>query len=205
MNELQPGDIDIVAALGKDVINSLFIISNIQFEGDSVIGSTGANSPNLFKAREQYRGVSFAIGAAESWRTVTTIPNILRVFNHQLVGGSVNVGGEFDEGSNLNLASPGATSVSLIEQAKRLIKLLSSPSDRYRWKLVTILIGHNDVCTHPCNTTYTAFDASPRPYMARVAKALDMLRDNLPNTFVNFVPVLDITFTFVSNRNYGIA
>ena len=94
--------------------------------------------------------------------------------------------------------SPGDKSVSLIEQAKRLIKLLSNPRDQYKWKLVTILIGHNDVCTHPCNTTYTAFDASPIPYMTRVSQALDILRDNLPNTFVNFVPVLDINFTFVS-------
>ena len=86
----------------------------------------------------------------------------------------------------------------LIVQAKRLIKLLSNPTDLNKWKLVTILIGHNDVCTHPCNTTYTAFDASPGPYRDRVAQALDMLRDYLPNTFVNFVPVLDINFTFVS-------
>ena len=96
---------------------------------------------------------------------------------------------------------PGATSVSLIEEVKRLIKLLSNPRDRKKWKLVTILIGHNDVCTHPCNTTYTAFDASPVQYRNRVAQALDMLRDYLPNTFVNFVPVLDINFTFVSPQS----
>jgi len=174
----------------------LFCIYTIKYTGDSVIGATGANAPNLFKSREQYRRVSFAQGAAESWQTVTTLPNILKVFNPQLVGGSVNVGGVIDDGSNLNLAQPGATSVTLIEQAKRLIKILSNPKDKYRWKLVTILMGHNDVCTHPCNTTYTAFDASPGPYMARVAQALDMLRDHLPHTFVNFLPVLDITFTF---------
>ena len=61
---------------------------------------------------------------------------------------------------NVFTFSPGATSRELIEQAARLIKLLSGDKDR--WKLVTILMGHNDVCTHPCNTTYTAFDASPR-------------------------------------------
>ena len=98
--------------------------------------------------------MSFAVGAAESWRTVT--------------------------------------------KDKRLIKLLSNPRERNRWKLDTILIGHNDVCTHPCNTTYTAFDASPVQYRNRVAQVLDMLRDYLPNTFANFVPVLDINFTFVS-------
>jgi len=178
VNQLQPGDISLVAALG-----------------DSVIGSTGASSPTILKAREQYRGVSFAIGQTGDWETVTTIPNIIKQFNPSVIGGSTNVGGENDPGSNLNLASPGATSVTLIEQTKRLIKILANPLDDKKWKLVTILIGHNDICTHPCNTSYTSFDASPPFYRARVAKALDMLRDHLPRTFVNMVPLLDITIT----------
>ena len=33
--------------------------------------------------------------------------------------------------------------------------------------------------------------------MMRIAEALDLLRDNLPNTFVNFVPLIDITITLV--------
>ena len=48
--------------------------------------------------------MSFAIGGLESWRSVTTLPNILKVFNPNIVGGSVNVGGEFERGTNLNLA-----------------------------------------------------------------------------------------------------
>lgn len=178
VNRLQPADISIVAALG-----------------DSVIGSTGASAPNFLSTREQYRGVSFAIGQAGSWETVMTLPNFLREFNPRVVGGSTNQGGEDDPGSNLNLASPGATSVELIEQAKKLIKILHNPVDDKRWKVVTILIGHNDICTHPCNTTYTSFDASPPFYRNRVMQVLDMLRDNLPRTFVNWVPLLDITIT----------
>ena len=75
--------------------------------------------------------------------------------------------------------------------------------------LVSSNSGHNDICTHPCNTSYTAFDASPpmyryvtcclthsersttpnwndRKYLSlhrkRMAQALDMLRDNLPRS-----------------------
>ena len=33
--------------------------------------------------------------------------------------------------------------------------------------------------------------------MMRIARALDLLRDNLPNTFINFVPLIDITITLV--------
>ena len=39
------------------------------------------------------------------------------MFNGRIVGGSTNIGGENDAGSNLNLASPGATSVNLTQQA----------------------------------------------------------------------------------------
>ena len=45
------------------------------------------------------------MGAKETWRTATTLPNILRVFNPKLAGGSViNTGNEFSKGNNLNLA-----------------------------------------------------------------------------------------------------
>ena len=64
----------------------------------------GGNAPNLFHTREQYRGVSFAMGALETWRTMTTLPNILRVFNPWISGGSTNTGDENSPGNNLNLA-----------------------------------------------------------------------------------------------------
>lgn len=177
VNKLRPGDVEIIASLG-----------------DSIIGATGGDADNLFHAREQFRGISFASGARESWRTITTLPNILKIFNPDLAGGSIIKTGTNDtKGNNLNLAWPGSNSVDLLEQAKTLVRVLNNPRDRKRWKVVTIWMGHNDVCTHPCNTSYTAFDASPQPYMRRLARALDVLRDNLPNTFVNLLPVLDIT------------
>ena len=163
----------------------------------SALRVAGGDAPNLFHTREQYRGVSFAMGAVGSWRTTTTLPNILKLFNPRLAGGSTNPGpgDETSRGNNLNLASPGATSLTLIQQARSLVQLLDTERDRGRWKLVTILMGHNDICTHPCNTSYTAFDARPEPYMRRIAAALDVLRDSLPRTLVALLPVLDITIT----------
>ena len=35
-----------------------------------------------------------------------------------------------------------------------------NPKDHNRGKMVTILIDDNDICTDPCNTTYTAGNAS---------------------------------------------
>ena len=69
-----------------------------------------------------------------------------------------------------SFSSPGATSLTLLEQARRLIKLLDNDRDKTKWKLVTILMGHNDICTNTCNITNTQYlnirgkteyDASP--------------------------------------------
>ena len=58
--------------------------------------------------------------------------------------------------------------------------------------MVTIIIGHNDACTHVCNSTLGVDmfeDASPPTYARNVQKALDILQRNLPRTFVNLVPI----------------
>ena len=106
VNKLQPADIEIVAALGDSVIGStgclpLWCQHWTLFWSRTTLGG---DAPNLFHTRNQYRGVSFAIGSLGTWRTVTTLPNILKVFNPHIAGGSVNIGGEFDRGTNLNLA-----------------------------------------------------------------------------------------------------
>ena len=62
--------------------------------------------------------------------------------------------------------------------------------------MVTIIIGHNDACTHACNATLgvDAFeDASPGQYIRNIQRALDVLHRHLPRTFVNLVPVADVT------------
>ena len=41
----------------------------------------------------------------ESWRTITTLPNILKIFNPDLAGGSIiKTGTNVTKGNNLNLA-----------------------------------------------------------------------------------------------------
>ena len=66
------------------------------------------------------------------------------------------------------------------------------------WKMVTIIIGHNDACTHVCNATLgvkTYENASPRQYERNMQRALDILHKHLPRTFVNLVPIAGMTRT----------
>ena len=58
------------------------------------------------------------------------------------------------------------------------------------WKLVTLLVGHNDICSHACDR-FDLFDpikdATPGAYVSNVAAALDVLHENLPRTYVNLM------------------
>ena len=58
------------------------------------------------------------------------------------------------------------------------------------WKLVTVLVGHNDVCSHACNRLdliSPVKDATPAAYVDNVRRALDILHRDLPKTFVNLM------------------
>ena len=89
----------------------------------------------------------------------------------------------------------GATSVELAGQAWRLVKAMRKDPwvDFYKdWKMVTVIIGHNDACTHVCNSTLGVDmyeDASPAKYAKNIKDTLDILQQNLPRTFVNLVPI----------------
>jgi len=183
VHKLRPGDIKLVAALG-----------------DSVTAGVGARANSVLDIFKEYRGVSFSVGGDKTWREYITLPNILELFNPDLYGqsyGITRVGSR--ETSGYNFAVSGATSVELAGQARRLVKAMRKDPwvDFYKdWKMVTVIIGHNDACTHVCNSTLGVDmyeDASPAKYAKNIKDTLDILQQNLPRTFVNLVPIADVT------------
>ena len=60
------------------------------------------------------------------------------------------------------------------------------------WKLVTILIGYNDICSVCMDFSSQDIDGAPDQFSSNVMVALDYLRDNLPSTFVNLVQITDL-------------
>lgn len=167
----------------------------------------------------EYRGVVFSIGGDLSWREILTLPNILKEFNPRLYGYSVG-SKKFnsDEPTALNFAEYGATAEDMTKQAYKLIHRLKC--DRHvdfkrHWKMVTILVGHNDICAHSCGmrppfgpglvlshwcqrAQMTPFipilekDGSPKVYLKNMAKVLDVLHRELPRTFVNLLPIANV-------------
>jgi len=183
VHKLRPGDIQVVAALG-----------------DSVTAGVGARANSVLDIFKEYRGVSFSVGGEKTWREYITLPNILELFNPNLYGqsyGITRVGSR--ETSGYNFAVSGSTSIELAGQARRLVQAMRRDPwiDFYAdWKMVTIIIGHNDACTHVCNSTLGVDlfeDASPASYARNIQAALDILQRNLPRTFVNLVPIADVT------------
>lgn len=86
----------------------------------------------------------------------------------------------------------GTVSGDMIEQAQQLVKRMKQMEDinmEKDWKIVTLMIGGNDICDY-CNDPRVY---SVSNYTNNIEAALDVLYEELPRTFVNLVPYLDIS------------
>jgi len=114
--------------------------------------------------------------------------NILAVFNENIEGYSTGSGNQNSANARLNVAVTGARSYDLQAQVDLLLNKLQDfpPTD---WKLLTFFIGGNDLCD-ACGDKPRY---SPANYRANVESALDSLKQQLRNLFVNVVLPPDIT------------
>ncbi|XP_068089545.1 phospholipase B1, membrane-associated-like [Hyperolius riggenbachi] len=179
VHELKPGDFKVIAALG-----------------DSLTAGNGAGASvlNLLGVAFEYRGISWSIGGDEDLTNVTTLANILRMFNPNITGFSTGIGSHQLPKSQLNRAVPGAKADDMLEQAENLVKALRRMETNKKinyeedWKLLTIFIGGNDLCGICKDPIYH----SPQQFVYRIKQALDYLQQEVPRMFVNLVTILDI-------------
>jgi len=180
VHKLRPADIKVVAALG-----------------DAITAGAGAKAKNLFDLNKEYREVSWSIGGAKTLNTVTTLPNILRMFNPSLKGFSK---GQFPSQKGFNMAAPGATTADIRAQSQALVKALRDNKEvnfEEDWKLVTIFIGGNDLC-HYCTDQN---NLSPKNYSHNLMLGLDLLYNEVPRLLVNVVEILKIDTLKLVKRN----
>ncbi|CAG4919682.1 unnamed protein product [Colias eurytheme] len=176
VHKLRPGDIDVVAAIG-----------------DSLVAGSGALEEFALGAIVEYRGVSWCAGGDSTWREYLTLPNILKEYNPNLRGYSTGTGEWLAKNSKLNVAFPVASDQDAYKQAKILVaRIRSSPDiDLLRdWKMVTVFIGANDLCSASC---LSPVSWSPTAHARKLARALDYFHEHLPRTIVNLIPVLDVS------------
>ncbi|XP_060115378.1 phospholipase B1, membrane-associated-like [Heteronotia binoei] len=172
VHKLRPADIQVIAALG-----------------DSLTTAVGAQATGLSDLKTPWRGFSWSAGSDGTLESHTTLPNILKKFNPNLSGFST---GTEKETAGFNRAVGEATAQNLSAQAFELVELMkSSPDINYKedWKLVTILIGRNDLCQYCLDReTY-----SVEKYVQHLQDSLDILYEELPRAFVNVVEIMELT------------
>ncbi|EDW03080.1 phospholipase B1, membrane-associated [Drosophila grimshawi] len=180
VERLRPGDIDIIAAIG-----------------DSLSAGNGIMSHSALDVINEFRGLGFSGGGMGNWRNTLTLPNILKEFNPQLygyaTGHSLVVNHKI---SRLSIAEPMVMSHDLLYQARVLIDLLQRDPhvDMQRhWKLLTVYVGNNDVCSDMCHWTdpQSLLDQHARD----LRQAFRLLRDNVPRLVINMIAVPNVPLT----------
>ncbi|KAH8324831.1 hypothetical protein KR074_007051 [Drosophila pseudoananassae] len=177
IERLRPGDIDIIAAFG-----------------DSISAGNGILSNNALDMINEFRGLTFSGGGMSTWRRYLTLPNILKVFNPDLYGFSVRNSLVVNHRlSRLNIAEPMVMSRDLPFEARVLIDLMRRDPKvdmKRHWKLLTIFVGNNDICSDMCHWD------KPESFLDQHAndlrQALRLLRDHVPRLLVNLLVVPNI-------------
>ncbi|XP_053098078.1 phospholipase B1, membrane-associated [Pangasianodon hypophthalmus] len=179
-----PTSVEVVKAADIKVIAAL---------GDSLTTAIGANATTVLGIPIEYRHVSWSIGGYGSFQNVITLANILRLFNPDLVGParSRTVHGTpapLSE-TGLNLAVTGHNTFNLPGQTRHLIDTLKTLEDinfDEDWKLLTILIGMNDICDYCKDKSLFSVEN----FIHYMATSLEMLMNEVPRMIVNVVQIL---------------
>ncbi|KAF4533427.1 hypothetical protein B566_EDAN001152 [Ephemera danica] len=164
VHQLRAGDIDVIAAMG-----------------DSLSSGNGPMAPDVARLILNHRG-----GQA-NWRKYLTLPNIIKEFNPNLIGYSTGDGYSYSKNAGFNVAVTGAITPDLPHQARILVRRWRNDprvNMTHHWKLVTILIGSNDICIFAC---YDPNEYSGMRHGKHLMEALDYLYKNVPRLFVNLV------------------
>ncbi|XP_046590027.1 phospholipase B1, membrane-associated isoform X9 [Neodiprion lecontei] len=172
VHKLRPGDIDVIAAMG-----------------DSLTAGFGAVATQFPHVVVENRGVSWSGGGQSSWREYLTLPNIIKVFNPNLIGYALSDSFTTHKESQLNVAEGLAMSADMPFMAQVLIKRIKHDPRinlKTHWKMISLLIGPNDFCSEMC------YQSSPSSILAKhrsdLITVFRILRDNLPRTIVALIP-----------------
>lgn len=185
VHELRPGDIDVIASLG-----------------DSLSAGNGIMSDGVLHILNEFRAFSFSGGGYGDWRSYLTLPNIMRVFNPNLYGYSTKNELTVDSTSRLNIAEPMIMSRDMPFQARVIIDRMRQDPNvdmENHWKLVTIFVGNNDICSDMCH--YDNATEFVHLHELDMHRTLTLLRDNVPRLLINLVPVPNIVVTLHPMQN----
>jgi len=197
INNLRPTDISLVMALG-----------------DSITAGFAMRDKWWFDGWFEYRGDSFSIGGDSD---LMTIPNFLLNYSPHLTGYSVGFRDGFDfvnYNSNdswipheplidhLNAAISGACVMHLDMEIDYLISQTSMMKNQGilsddQWKLLTILIGANNLCAFCLNNSFS----DPQYIQSELERDLEKIYKNFPRTFVNLLLLMNVEQVYYMSKS----
>jgi len=187
---LRPGDIKAIGGVG-----------------DSITAGFGITAEDITEMLRNDRRQAFASGGIESLRQgMITTPNVLRIFNPNIRGFSSaeSWAGELEAG--LNVAIGGAIATDMPDNAYDLVYQMwyygeDLGVDWYEdWKLVSFLIGGNDLCRFCNDPEYYSAES----FVANIRDSLDYLyTEGPPKMIVALSTIFDVTPLPAFSDNIG--
>ncbi|TNN47514.1 Phospholipase B1, membrane-associated [Liparis tanakae] len=153
----------------------------------------GANATTVLGIPIEFRHVSWSIGGHGSFQHVVTLANIIKLFNPELLGAAAGrtvhgVQAHISE-TGFNLAVTGHNTFNLPSQTRHLIDTLRAYEGLNfdeDWKLLTILMGMNDICDYCKDKALFSADN----FIHYITVAIEMLMNEVPRMIVNIVQIL---------------
>jgi len=195
VNELKPSDINCFGVLG-----------------DSISAGFSLESHSIFRDLYEYRGKSFPIGGENGFRT---IPNLFSNYNptkkcaaygstfitHSILqyptgtysGYKIFVKDNYELGNkiNCNVAISGALSNELMDMWIKLKVQWLKYSCYDDWKLLTIMIGANDICQYCLN----GYNNTIEKYIFNLELLFQNIIKDTQYLFINVISVFDVGLT----------
>ncbi|KAL2098467.1 hypothetical protein ACEWY4_004947 [Coilia grayii] len=158
--------------------------------GDSLTSGVALNASSILEIPIEYRHLSWSIGGHGSYQDVITLANIVRLFNPDVLGPAPanTVAGKPTtlQQTGFNLAISGANTQNFTELTRKMINTFKNYSGlnfTEDWKLLTVLIGLNDICDYCKNKTLFSVDN----FINHINESLQMMMDEVPRLIVNMV------------------
>lgn len=179
-----------------NVVNSAVHPSEIEcfgVIGDSISAGFSMNSGSIHKDFIEYRDQVFSIGQKPDYRT---LPNIFNNFYPQLnlsksCASNYETLVDYNHNTNrdCNVAISGALSNRVMDMWSDLLFQWNNRNCSRKWKLLTIMIGANDICSY-CITGYNKTISN---YMTNIRQLHDQIYKDSQKIFINYVSLFDVS------------
>ncbi|WP_411026910.1 SGNH/GDSL hydrolase family protein, partial [Salmonella sp. s55044] len=124
--------------------------------------------------------IVLSTGGDGTFESNPTIANILRKYNPDLKGYSLETNWWTSPQAGMNVAVPGAVADDLPRQARTLVATMKDdPSIDFEndWKVVTLFIGGNDLCSWCDSEGNERAHRTPAAFTGYIEESLEILYD----------------------------